>query len=255
MSWKKYSVEDRKIPAIGGFAIILIIVSLYMQSKLVLFLAVFFLTIAICNQFYLKRTGDQLYFDNINEKQRFFVDEKGKWTLTFRNEGFPILKAELRVYFDHFVAPNGENLESSLSMYDISVPFSIYTNQTKQIVIPFSARSRGIAKIRKLEFHVPSLFGFGETVLESSYFLKQQAVVYPEPIPVKGLTEQMSLLQGENVVPYSVYEDRLGPLGTRDYTPSDSFNREIPTAIVYYSRNYFVCSTSHRSSCIHHLFV
>lgn len=225
MSWKKYSVEDRKIPALSGFAIILIIVSLYMQSKLVFFLAVFFLTVAICNQHYLKKVGDQLFYENTYERYRFFINDHGQWTLRFRNEGFPILRAELRVYFDHFVLPEGEILESNLSMNEISLPFTIYTKQTKQITIPFSAKRRGIAKIRKLEFHVPSLLGFGETVLETHQFLKQQAVVYPEPIPVKGLTEHLSILQGENIVPYSVYENRLGTIGTRDYTPSDSFNR------------------------------
>ncbi|WP_312472785.1 DUF58 domain-containing protein [Neobacillus sp.] len=225
MKWNKYSVEDRKIPGIIGFAILLIIVSLYMQSKLVLFLAVFFLTVAYLNQLYLKRAGDQLYLKNIYEKKHFFVDNKGQWTLSFRNEGYPILKGELRVYFDYFVAPEDVNQKSNLLLYDISIPFSIYTKQTKQIIIPFSAKRRGIAKIRKLEFHIPSLFGFGETILESKYFVNQQAVVYPEPIPVKGLKEHLSILQGVNVVSFSVYEERLGPLGTRDYVPSDSFNR------------------------------
>jgi len=225
MIWNKYSVEDQKIPGITGSAISLIIVSLYIQSKLLLFLAVFFLIVVLCNQLYLKRAGDKLIFVNLSEKQRYFVNDKGQWTLTFRKNGDPILKGVLKVYFDQIVAPEGENLESSLSMNDVSIPFTIYTKQTKTIMISFSAKRRGIAKIRKLEFHIPSLIGFGETVLESKYFLKQQAVVYPDPIPVIGLKEQITVLQGVNVVPYSVYEDRLGQLGTRDYVPSDPFNR------------------------------
>ncbi|ETI68084.1 DUF58 domain-containing protein [Neobacillus vireti] len=226
MSWKKYSLEDRKIPGISGFAIILIIVSLYIQSKLVLFLAVFFLIVIFCNQLYLKRTGEKLYFENLNVKNYFFIGDKGEWFLTFRNEGFPILKAELRIYFDFFVSPDEDLQETSLSsMYEMSIPFSLFTNQAKQIKIPFTAKQRGIAKIRSIEFRVPSLLGFGETVLESKYFVKQQAVVYPLPIPVKGLKEQISVLQGIHIVPISVYEELLGPVGTRDYVPSDSFNR------------------------------
>ncbi|MEH7354605.1 DUF58 domain-containing protein [Neobacillus drentensis] len=225
MNWNKYTLEDRKIPGITGFAIVLIIVSLYIQSKLVLFLAVFFLFVVICNHLYLKRAGDRLFFENISEKQRYFVNDKGQWSLTFRNDGDPILKGELKVYFDQYVASEGEKFESSHLMNEISIPFSLYTKQTKKINLSFSAKRRGIAKIRKLEIYIPSLVGFGETVLESKYFIKQQAVVYPEPIPVKGLKEQMSVHQGVNVVPYSVYEDRLGYLGTRDYVPSDSFNR------------------------------
>ncbi|WP_413301635.1 DUF58 domain-containing protein [Bacillus sp. 1P10SD] len=225
MTWSKYSVEDRKIPGISIFAILLIFVSIYMESKLVLFLAIFFLVIVVANNYYLKKAGDKLYLDNIYEKKHFFIEDNGQWSFIFKNEGLPILKGDLRVYFDHFVVPKGEEIESNSSMYDISIPFSIFSKQTKQVVIPFGASRRGIARIRKLEFHVPSLLGFGEIILESKTFLRQQAVVYPQPIPVKGLIEKLSVLQGVNAVPFSVYEDRLGPLGTRDYVSSDSFNR------------------------------
>jgi uncharacterized protein (DUF58 family) len=225
MSWNKYSVEDRKIPGISIFAGLLILVSFYMGSKLVLFLAIFFLAMVTANHLYLKRAGDQLYFNNHQVKHHFFVNDQGQWFLQFRNEGYPILKGELRIYFDHFVVPKGDNIENSHGVYDILVPFSIFSNETKQVMIPFTAYKRGIAKIRKLELHIPSLIGFGETILDSKVLLKQQAVVYPQPIPVKGLREQMSSIQGINAVPLSVYEDRLGPLGTRDYVPSDSFNR------------------------------
>lgn len=225
MIWNKYFVVDQRIQAISGLAIILIIVSIYSQSKLIIFLAIFFLTIALTNHFYLKRAGDYLYFENTYEKKYFFINGNGHWLLSFRNEGFPILKGELRISFDHFVSPEGKEHDSSLSMYEISIPVSLYKMQTKQISIPFSAQRRGIAKIRKLEFHVPSPLGFGETILESKSFLKQQAVVYPQPILVKGLKEQMSVHQGKSIVPISVFEDRLGPLGTRDYFPSDSFSQ------------------------------
>ncbi|MGG3466474.1 DUF58 domain-containing protein [Neobacillus pocheonensis] len=224
MSWNKYMVEERLIPIINGLAIVMIIVSLYMDSKLVLFLAIFSLAVCIGNHFYLKQVGDLLFVENLAEKKRFFINEKGNWVITFRNEGFPILKGEIKVYFDHFVAPEGDHIESTLSVYQITVPLSIYTKQTKQFKLSFSAKMRGIAKIRKLEIHIPSLLGFGETILESKYFLNQQAIVYPERIPVKGLKDYLSNLQGTNVVPYSVYKDPLGPVGTREYVPTDSFN-------------------------------
>lgn len=224
MTWSKISIEDRRIPGISAFAILLMIISLYMKSKVVLFFALFFLTIAIANYLYLKRAGDKLYLENRNEKNRFFVDGEGQWALLFNNQGYPILMGEIRVYFDCSVAPKGE-VESSLSVFEIPISFSIFKNQSKQIIIPFSAKRRGIARIRKIEIHIPSLFGLGETILESRNFLKQQAIVYPEPISVIGLKEHMSFHQGLTSVPHSIYEDRLGPLGTRDYVSSDSFNR------------------------------
>jgi uncharacterized protein (DUF58 family) len=224
MIWNKYGVEDRKLQGISLLAAVMIFISLYMQSKLVLFLGILFLAISTANQHYLKKAGERLYVDYSHDKARFFINEEGKWSFTIRNEGYPILKGDLRVLFDDFVVPEREENSSSNGLHEISIPVSIFTGQTKQIKIPFTAKFRGIAKIRRVEFHIPSLLGFGEVTLESRISLNQQAIVYPKPIKVKGLMDQLSKLQGANIVPYSVFENRLGPLGTRDYVPSDSFN-------------------------------
>ncbi|WP_462409079.1 DUF58 domain-containing protein [Neobacillus sp. Marseille-QA0830] len=225
MKWNKYVIEEGKISGIIAVALLLILISLYMQSKLVLFLAVFFLSAVIINRVYLKKAGHLFEFDNSNEKYRLFIDEKGKWRFIFRNQGVPILKGELRISFDCFVAPEGVSTSPSLRNHEISVPFSAFTGQTKELVVPFTAKARGIAKIRKLELNIPSLFGFGETRLEFESFINQQAVVYPNPIPVKGLKEQISVRQGENPASQSIYEHRLGHVGTRNYVPTDSFNQ------------------------------
>jgi uncharacterized protein (DUF58 family) len=224
MIWNKYWAEEQKLPGISVLAIVMIIISLYVQSKLLFFLGILFLIIATANQFYFKKTGELLFLDYRHEKARFFMGEKGKWAFSVRNQGFPILRAQLRVSFDQFVAPDSGENESSLGLHEISIPISIYTGQTKDIKIPFIAQQRGIAKIRRLELLIPSLIGFGEVSLEYKYPINQQALVYPKPIPVKGLIQQFSMLQGNNTVSYSVYDNRLGPLGTRDYVASDSFN-------------------------------
>jgi uncharacterized protein (DUF58 family) len=225
MNWSKYSVEDRKIPGITAFAAILIIASLYMQSKLVLFAAIFFLISFYINHIYLTKVGNRLLFTNNLEKERFFINEKGKWTLSFANQGVPILKGELTVIFDEIVTPDDLKIEPSLSVYEIIIPFSIFSGQTKNIKIPFTTMVRGTARIRKLEIRIPSILGFGEVILENKDRVMQEAIIYPQPSTVHGLHERLSNLQGVNSAPTSVYEDRLGPLGTRDYAPSDSFNR------------------------------
>nr|WP_263328207.1 DUF58 domain-containing protein [Neobacillus sp. Marseille-Q6967] len=225
MIWSKYYAEDRKVPGIVGTALVLIVASLYMQSKLVLFLAVFFLAIIFMNHVYLKKAGTNLYFHNPPSINRFFINEKGKWLLHFSNKGLPILKGELMVVFDHCVSPDDPQVDSSLEMYEMTFVFSISSHSTQQVMIPFTAGKRGVARIRKLQLKIPSLLGFGEVVLENKFLIKQEAIVYPNPIPVIGLQERFSLLQGETPVQYSVFEDRLGPLGTRNYVSSDSFNR------------------------------
>ncbi|WP_423801570.1 DUF58 domain-containing protein [Neobacillus sp. SAB-20_R2A] len=225
MNWNKYSIEDQVIPGLVGLAIVMIIIGLYIQSKWTLFLAGFFLAIIMFNRYYLKKVGNGLVLEDRNELNRFFIGEEGNWDIVFKNHGYPIIKGELRVSFDSYVAPKGNEQEDGFSLYEVNVPFSIFTNQTKHVEIPFTAIKRGIARIRKIEYRLPSLIGFGEMVLESRFLLKQQAVVYPSTLPVKGLMEQKTIRQGHNAVPFSVFEERLGPLGTRDYVSTDSFNR------------------------------
>jgi len=225
MNWNKFSVEDRSIPTITGFAVVLVLASLYMQSMLVLFLAVFFLLMVLINFFYFRNIGERLFLQENSKKQCFFIKEKGDWNFSFENKGWPILNAELTVFFDHYTNPENEGKEPTFDLYEVRIPFSIFTNHLKDISIPFKASRRGIARIRKLEIRIPSLFGFGEMLLENRMLLEQKVVVYPQPITVKGLNEFMTAIQGNNPVPFSVYEDRQGPLGTRDYLSTDSFNR------------------------------
>ena len=225
MNWSKYTIENRFIPGTTILALIFIVISIYLQSKLVFFLACFFLMIVYANQLYLRKAGVGLSLVNDHERNHFFIEENGKWSLIFVNKSYPILNGEIRVFFDEYVAPMDGVLGPKRAKYEIVVPISLFTNQKKKISIPFQAKHRGIARIRTLEFHIPSLIGFGQTVLEYRPMILQEAVVYPKRIPVKGLKEKTSQTQGINIVPFSVYEDRLGPLGTRDYLPTDSFNR------------------------------
>lgn len=225
MTWDNYSVESKAILIVFIFGFVFIISSLFSGSNLIFFVACFFLVVVIANQFYLKKAGYGLNFDNNNERNHFFINEKGNWALTFHNYGLPILKGELRVFFNDYVAPLDHQMEAYLSQYELKIPISLFTNQTKKIKIPFQANKRGVAKIIKMEIRIPSLIGFGEAVLKYNLPISQEAIVYPSRIPVKGLMDQVSNTQGIHSVPFSVYEERLGPMGTRDYVSSDSFNR------------------------------
>jgi uncharacterized protein (DUF58 family) len=225
MNWSKYAIENHIIQGVSIFAFLLLIASFYLRSHFVFFLGSFFLILAWVNQLYIKNAGIGLVLENNVVKNRYFIGENGKWTLTFHNNGFPILKGEAMIYFDGYVSPFDTETENGRTAYELKVPVSLLYKQTKQITIPFQAEKRGIAKIRHLEFHIPNLIGFGEVVLEYKWPIKQEAVVYPNPIPVKGLNDQQSIAQGMNAVSYSVFEDRLGPMGTRDYLSTDSFNR------------------------------
>ncbi|WP_313801392.1 DUF58 domain-containing protein [Cytobacillus sp.] len=225
MEWKKYSVEDNYLSLTGILAIFLFFASFYFQSWLVFLTAVTILILIMANSFYLRHIGKHLHFENIIERNKFFPEEKGEWVLTFVNKGLPIMKGNLRVYFDDNVTPMDGFGEKRPSQFEVNVPFSLNYNESNTLKIPFTTKKRGVAKIRRLEWHIPHFFGLGETVLEYKSLMMQEALVYPLPVTVKNMSTFLSNRPGESYVPHSLYEDYLSPAGTREYVYTDGFNR------------------------------
>lgn len=225
MEWKKYSVEDNFIGLTGVLACFLFFWSFYFQSFLIFFIAVFLLLFSFCNSYYLKHVGKRLCLENKKMRYKFFPEETGEWSLAFENKGLPIMKGNLRIYFDDQVAPIEGIGEKRLNKYEVNIPMSLNFNQSMVITIPFKTVKRGVAKIRSIELHIPHFFGLGETVLEYKNLFMQEALVYPLPVPVRNKSMFMSGRPGESFIHYSLYEDYLSPAGTREYVYSDSFNR------------------------------
>ncbi|WP_057766161.1 DUF58 domain-containing protein [Cytobacillus praedii] len=225
MEWKKYSIEDNYLSITASLASFLFLVSFYFQSWLVFLTAVTILIFIFANSFYLKHIGEHLHLENPLQRNKFFPEEKGEWTLTFSNKGFPIMKGIVRIYFDDIVKPIDGFGQTIAGQIELNVPFSLNYKQISTLTIPFTTRKRGVAKIRRIEWHIPHYFGLGETVLEYKGLFMQEALVYPMPIPVKNIRSFLSIRPGESFVSHSLYEDYLSPSGTREYVYSDSFNR------------------------------
>lgn len=225
MEWKKYSVEDNSLSITGILATILFFASFYFQSWLVFLTAVMILIFIFANSFYLKHIGKHLYFENTLQRNKFFPEEKGEWVLTFANKGYPIMKGNVRIYFDDNVEPIDGFGQKRSGQFELNIPFSLNYNQISTLKIPFTTRKRGVAKIRRIEWHIPHFFGLGETVLEYKSLVMQEALIYPLPIPVINMRSFLSARPGESFVSHSLYEDYLSPAGTREYVYSDSFKR------------------------------
>lgn len=225
MQWKKIVIEDRFLSILVFLGILLLIASFYMNSWLMFGASLMIIFIAAGNSYYLKHIGEGLFFDNDRKRNRFFIGDKGEWSLQFINQGLPIMKGNLSIYFDSAVVPVSGEYHIHSSRVDVSVPFSMGQKEKININIPFVAEKRGLSKIRKMELHIPHFFGFGDTILEFSDVINIEALVYPKAIPVRNIDKHKSVKPGNNLSIFSVFEDKLGPIGTRDYLPTDSFNR------------------------------
>lgn len=225
MQWKKIVIEDRFLSILAFLGIILLIASFYINSWLMFGAGLMIIFIAAGNSYYLKHIGEGLFFDNSRKRNRFFIGDKGEWSLQFLNQGLPIMKGNLSIYFDSAVVPVSGEYHIHSSRVDVSLPFSMGQKEKVNIKIPFIAEKRGLSKIRKMELHIPHFFGFGDTILEFSDVINIEALVYPKAISVRNIDKHKSVKPGHNPSNFSLFEDNMGPIGTRDYLPTDSFNR------------------------------
>ncbi|MBS8263250.1 DUF58 domain-containing protein [Mesobacillus boroniphilus] len=225
MQWKKIVIEDRFLSILAFLGILLLIASFYMNSLLMFGTGLMIIFIAAGNSYYLKHIGEGLFFDNDRKRNRFFIGDKGEWCLQFLNQGLPIMKGNLSIYFDNAVVPVSGEYHIHSSRVDVSLPFSLGQKEKININIPFVAEKRGSSKIRKMELHIPHFFGFGDTILEFTDVINIEALVYPRAISVRNIDKHKSVKPGHSPSFFSVFEDNMGPIGTRDYLPTDSFNR------------------------------
>ncbi|WP_053366016.1 DUF58 domain-containing protein [Bacillus sp. FJAT-27245] len=225
MSWSKHSFSDGKILPIQFMAIFLILLSLYLDTKFLFFAGVISFVLISLNVFYEKKMGEGLDVGAERKRDRYFIDEQGNWELVFTNEGWPILNAEARVFFDQAVEPPGADENDKKWLHEVSFPLSLNKGEAKKFELPFTSKQRGLAKIRKIELKIPNLFGFGKVNLEYRFPLPKEVIVYPDRLEVVNKMDLVSLKPGGQFTPFSLYEDMLSPAGTRDYTYSDGFHR------------------------------
>ncbi|MEX3714266.1 DUF58 domain-containing protein [Cytobacillus horneckiae] len=223
--WKKEIIEDQFLSIISLLSIVLLFASFYFQSALVFFSAVFILLLLYANSFYLKHVGGKLLFIDERKRTRHFPNDEGQWAIIMENKGLPIMSGHLKITFNQVVRPIDENLNARQEHYEMSIPFSINYKERKEIIIPFITNKRGMAKLRKVELHLPHFFGLGETILQYKYLTKQEVLVYPRAISVKNKSVFLTNKQGESYAKHSLFEDSLSPAGTRNYVNTDSFNQ------------------------------
>ncbi|AGX03627.1 hypothetical protein B14911_22212 [Bacillus sp. NRRL B-14911] len=225
MEWKKYTVENRSLQIMSALALLLVLLSLYLTSAILFLMSSLFFCVLLANNYYLKKMGEGVEFENKAVRKRMFIEEHHEWELDFVNNGLPILNARLYVYFDDIVIPLKGVQQPRFSKYELSIPFTLPRKGEYSVRIPFSAGRRGLAKIRSMELRIPHFFGFGETVLEYRTMMAQEALIYPKRLPVENKEQFVSAKPGNEAARHTLFQDVLSPAGTRNYVPTDSFNQ------------------------------
>ncbi|MBS4198757.1 DUF58 domain-containing protein [Bacillus sp. FJAT-49732] len=203
--------------------LLLIIISFFAHQIMMMFIFLSSLLIFLFQTYYLKIVGNRLNLFTVKEKNYLVIEDEGSWKITVVNKGFPILKASLKLTFDASVIPSHIPYKINNGLVEILIPFFIWKNEEKEIVIPVIAKKRGKSIIRDVTVRIPHLFGSGYIDLSYQNHIHTQFLVYPHRIPVNIRDFVFVNKQGLQDVKTSLFVDSMHPIGVRDYMAGDPF--------------------------------
>jgi uncharacterized protein (DUF58 family) len=224
VEWKRETSDSNLISACIFLCLFLSLLGLILQNLMIL--SIFLLSFALFygSQSYIHHAGKRLVFKNERNKEKFNKGDRGEWSFKFENTGLPILNGSLILRFDDVVIPIGIDYdEFPGGIIEMKIPFSLSQNERIEVRFPIEARRRGLARIAKLTVDIPNLFGSGGIQMQYDKPVKSDILVFPQSKSVDGFTSAHTKIQGDFTVLNSLFNDPFQPVGTREYTPGDSF--------------------------------
>ncbi|WP_205207716.1 DUF58 domain-containing protein [Bacillus sp. P14.5] len=224
MEWSRETTELQSITVCTFLSLILALLGLFFQNVFLLLIFLISFLIFYSAQVYINKAGEKLAFQNQRSREKLNKGDQGVWSFTFRNGGMPILNGSLILRFNDVVHPvEAAYDEFPGGIIEMRVPFSINKHESICIEFPVKAQRRGLAKIDKMFVEIPNLFGSGEVHMQYKKPVKTELLVFPQKQTVDGFTSAHSKTQGLFTVHDSLFKDPFQPVGTRDYSPGDSF--------------------------------
>lgn len=227
-NWNRSSIENigQIYDLLLLFIAVLTVISLIVNQTLI-FLVVGFVGIyVLLIRIYDKRIGRKLILENRNRSIRLFEGDEGYLDIRLFNHSFlPFLNSSIsfstnqKVYSDDFV----KNTRGKLNYYQ--VPFVLHGKSESYMPISVQAMKRGVILVENIRLAFPNLLNFERMEMPLHEKYQTEIVIYPKPLPVAGIEEFPYNNFGNQVTPYSPFEDLLSPVGTRDYVQSDPFHR------------------------------
>ncbi|MGD7022548.1 DUF58 domain-containing protein [Rossellomorea vietnamensis] len=224
MEWKKETTELQSITVCTFISLILALLGLFFQNLLLLLIFLVSFLLFYSAQLYINKAGEKLTFQNKRSRERLNKGDWNEWSFTFKNSGLPILNGSLILRFNDVVHPAGVDYDVFPGgIIEMKIPFSIDKNESVCIKFPVEAQRRGLAKIDKMFVEIPNLFGSGEVHMQYTKPVKAELLVFPQKKAVDGFSSAHTKTQGVFAVHDSLFRDPFQPVGTRDYSPGDSF--------------------------------
>ncbi|MBW8348731.1 DUF58 domain-containing protein [Bacillus sp. IITD106] len=223
--WYRFSNSSNKGLYYATYILLfLILIAFLANLLLIMFIFISCLIILLLHSYYFKIAGKGLDIVNVKEKSFLIIDDECKWKLRMINKGMPILKASIFMTFDQSVLPVGLPYRINHGLVEINIPFFIWKNEEKEILIPVIANKRGKSQIREIAVRIPHLYGSGYVDLTYQNLINSKILVYPQRNPVHISDFVIKNKQGLQDVKTSLFVDTMHPIGVRDYIAGDPFH-------------------------------
>ncbi|WP_407271360.1 DUF58 domain-containing protein [Radiobacillus sp. PE A8.2] len=168
-------------------------------------------------------TGNSVFLDNEKRAVVLFPGEQEKFSIFLTN------KTKLGRLDGHLTFTTDENIivENAISNDgNVKRNHTIYSplpNRSKvELELSVQADRRGVSRISDVTYRYSNPFSFEKIALRAIGVLQLEVIVYPEKKQVFGLNEIMTNRIGTSNSPFSLHQDQLEQIGTRDYFHSDS---------------------------------
>ncbi|GAA0323319.1 DUF58 domain-containing protein [Bacillus carboniphilus] len=230
--WYRDQRGDKYIAGTFYVFVFMTITFMFFGNKQGIVFSIFAAIVLFLSMMYVKYVGKKLTLTNLKDKNYYYREDEGAFTLEFENKGIPILSANLRVHMDPYLDPilidremvkNKVQANRKYGLVEVEVPFSVGFRQNLTLSLPFIAKQRGKARISVIELLINNPLGFGEVSLTFMQEYKQEAVVFPVTKQVNGHLSFSTQKEGETPLLFAIHENPLSPVGVRDYALGDHF--------------------------------
>lgn len=163
-----------------------------------------------------------------NQKRtiRLFPNEVTVWKIELENRShFPLINGEVGFNLGSNIRVLGIEETKENYWQNIQIPVSLMPQKKQYVEVSLTAVKRGTARVNQLHYQFPHLFSFHHVVLRYVPYYRTEFIVYPEMKKVSGLETVFYLNPGEARTQHSPFEDIQSPMGTRNYSANDSFQR------------------------------
>ena len=227
MNWVKELYGKNSLETIFIIGILFLFINFYLSSYLLMFLGSFLFIISLMSRYYLNHIADHLVIENTKEPIRVSVGEQFTLPIKISQLSWmPIVNATIRIKLDPII--EGDHLKTIdyESNLECIIPFQLKGKETIQLSLPFTAKKRGVTRIKEFQLEINNFFSLGNVHLNYKPFLNREIIIYPSLVAVPQIEQLVATNSiGNYPTNTSLFEDVLAPIGTRNYVYSDPFHR------------------------------